>query len=323
MNIPLLIPCFNQLTYLRNLINWFRFYSRSDIYILDNASSYPHLLEYFEHIHGQDNIHVVRFKENEGAYNLRGLIDERIAKAHEYYIISDPDIMPHPSVPADFLNILIHCIDNLGYHHAGFCLKIDDLPEYIENKALILNNENLFWQDIVMVECNGRKYKAYKAPIDTTFALYRSDKGWEKPLRPEWNNSLRIFDAFHLPWYIDPNNINDEMDFYFRTARGPISIYGKAYDLFANYRPSQYVRLHITQEINKALNDPDFVDGFCKYLSQTNQELLKAFIETNSSKSMHDINNDLMSKLSKEVMSFMSEYLLKKVAQEEIKVKRL
>lgn len=317
MNIPLLIPCFNQLTYLRNLINWFRFYSQSDIYILDNASSYPPLLQYFSCIHGQDNVQVVRFERNEGSDNLRNLIDGRISKAYEYYIISDPDVMPHPSVPVDFLDVFRHCIDNLGYHHVGFSLKIDDLPEYIENKALILNAEAPYWRKTITIRYGGRNYSAYEAPIDTTFALYKADEGWEKPLRPEWHNSLRIFEAFHLPWYIDPQRINDEMDFYFKTARGPISMSGKAYDLYANYRPSKYIRLHVTNEIAKALGDTHFMNEFCKYLSLKNLELLNVLAEINEPKSAHRISDDLMGKLSNEVLMFMREYIFRKSEKEE------
>jgi hypothetical protein len=319
MNIPLLIPCFNQLTYLRNLINWFRFYSKGDIYILDNASSSPPLLQYLSQVHGNDNIHVVRFQYNEGSDNLRSLIDQKISKAYKYYIISDPDIMPHPSVPMDFLDVFRHCIDNLGYHHAGFCLKIDDLPEHIENRTLILNAEGPYWKEPVTIIYAGRSYRSYKAPIDTTFALYRADKGWEKPIRPEWNNSLRIFEAFHLPWYIDPHKINDEMDYYFRTARGPISIYGKTYDLFANYRPSAYIRLHITNEITRALEDATFVKEFAGYLSKKDRELLRVLADMKEANPLNYMNNDLMSRFSGEVLIFMREYIFTKAEQEEQK----
>jgi len=99
MNIPLLIPSFNQLTYLQNLINWFRFFYKNDIWILDNASSYPPLLEYLSYIDGKDNTQVIRFKYNEGRINLKHIIDEQISKKYEYYVISDPDIMPYRKLP--------------------------------------------------------------------------------------------------------------------------------------------------------------------------------------------------------------------------------
>jgi hypothetical protein len=320
MNIPLLIPCYNQLTYLRNLINWFRFYSNSDIYILDNASSYLPLVQYLSCIHGQDNIHVVKFQSNQGSANLKILISERIAKSYEYYIISDPDIMPHPSVPQDFLDIFRHCIDNLGYHHVGFCLKIDDLPDFIENKASIIKNEAHFWQDSVIITYDGRNYKAYKAPIDTTFALYRSDMGWTKPMPPEWwNNSLRIFEAFHLPWYLDPKAINDEMDYYFKIAKGPISIQGKMHELFTNYRPVKYVRQHLTDEIANALDNTDFVNELNKYLGQKDQKLLKTFSKIKESKSVRHLMDNAASELTSEILFFMRLYIYRQSAQEKTK----
>jgi hypothetical protein len=207
-------------------------------------------------------------------------------------------------------------MDNFGYHHAGFCLKIDDLPDYIENKASILKNESHFWQDAVTITYDGRNYKAYKAPIDTTFALYRSDTGWKKPMPPEWwNNSLRIFEAFHLPWYLDPKAINDEMDFYFRTAKGPISIHGKIHELFTNYRPLKYVRQHLADEIAKALNNAEFVSELYNYLSQKDQELLKTLAKARESKSLNHLMDNDASKLTNEILFFMRLYVFKQSSQ--------
>jgi len=225
--------------------------------------------------------------------------------------------MPHPSVPHDFLSVLRHCIDNVGYHHVGFCLKIDDLPDYIENKASILKNEAYFWREAVTITYGTRNYKAYRAPIDTTFALYKSGTGWTKPMPPEWwNNSLRIFEAFHLPWYLDPKAINDEMDFFFKTAKGPISIQGKIHELFTNYRPVKYVWQHLTDEIAKALDNEDFANALYKYLSQKDQELLKTIIEIRESKSINCLMDNAASELTSEILFFMRLYIYRQSAQE-------
>jgi hypothetical protein len=240
MNIPLLIPTFNQLTYLRNLTNWFHYYyPQNDIFILDNFSSSPQLLEYYSQINGRENINVINFPYNNGAANLRWFINERIINHYKYFIISDPDIMPHPSSPMNFVDIFRYCIDILGYHHVGFCLKIDDLPAYIENKDKIIKTELPHWQNAISITYNEKSYKAYKAPIDTTFALYKSQNGWETPTRKEWwENSLRILDAFHLGWYVDFNNINEEIDYYFKTAKFQNSWDADA--LYNTYRPVKY-----------------------------------------------------------------------------------
>ncbi|MBM4145220.1 MAG: hypothetical protein FJ240_02945 [Nitrospira sp.] len=240
INIPLIIPCFNQLTYLRNLINWFRYYHpKNDIFVLDNASSYAPLLEYLSSVYEKDNIYVFRFGHNEGMRNLSWLVHEQIEKKYEYYIVSDPDIMPHPSTPMNFLEVYKFCIDNLGYHHAGFCLKIDDLPIYIEDREKIIQHESQFWQNPVQIMYEGLNYQAYNAPIDTTFALYKNSRLWTgNKAFTDWENSLRMFEAFHLGWYIDPNNINEEMDYYFRTA-----CYGTSADkrrLSNTNRPKKY-----------------------------------------------------------------------------------
>jgi hypothetical protein len=247
MNSPLLIPSFNQLTYLRNLINWFHYYyPKNDIFILDNFSSYPPLLEFYSHIQGKNNITVVSFPLNNGAANLRWLINEQILKRYEYFIISDPDIMPHPATPMNFLDIFRYCIDNLGYHHCGFCLKIDDLPGYLEERDMIIKHEAAFWLNTVDVPYEGISHRAYRASIDTTFALYKSNLGWETPMRNDWwENSLRIFEAFHLGWYVNPRNPNDEMDFYFRTAK--FKTFGDPDALYNNYHPRKYASLDCSE----------------------------------------------------------------------------
>ena len=217
MNVPLLIPCFNQLTFTRNLVNWYRYYRpHDDIFILDQASSYPPLLKWYEKLKGESGIEVVRFWENKAKTHLKWMIEGTIAPRHRYYIISDPDVMPSPPTPPDFVDAFISLVES-GYHHAGFCLKVDDIPVragLMRDMAMELEKD--FWKSPVPFQWHGNSYVGYRAPIDTTFALYKSSCGWEGPMRPEWwHNSIRMFDAYHLGWYVDAENPGEEMSFYF------------------------------------------------------------------------------------------------------------
>ena len=103
---PLIIPNFNQLTYLKNLINWWRWYSNDPIYIIDNGSYYPPLIEYYKTCDAK----VINYKENSAHKNLMDFCSDLKS---EYYCISDPDIMPHPGTPFDFLEIYKYCLDNI------------------------------------------------------------------------------------------------------------------------------------------------------------------------------------------------------------------
>ena len=233
MNVPLLIPSFNQLTFLRNLVNWYQYYRPGDdIWILDQASDHAPLLEWYDTVHGKHGVHVVRFKENRAKLNLKTFIGEHKAE-YPYYIISDPDIMPHPAVPRTFVDAFRHLIDEKGFHHVGFCLRISDLPVWLPDSTRdgIMKMESQYWHsngwvtaghwcNPVAVSWEGRDYTGYRTPIDTTFAMYRSSEGWESPMRDEWwNNALRVFDAFHLGWYMDPNDCGAEMDHYYRSCK--------------------------------------------------------------------------------------------------------
>lgn len=244
-NIPLIIPVFNQLTYLINIINWWRwYYPQNMIYILDNGSDYLPLRHAYKNWYGENKISIVMCSENDMAKNLKRFLDDsRHFVAHEkfqYYAVSDPDIMPHPGTPPNFLDIFRHAIENCGFHHAGFGLITHDLPDFLEDKATVLSNESEVLTKPASITYEGKTYSGFNAPIDTTFALYkRSNGGWHAPQGPEsWSNSLRLFQAFHLGWYLHPQMLNEEMRHYFATAKfrdlGPVSA-GKN-----NYRPKQY-----------------------------------------------------------------------------------
>jgi len=244
MNIPLLIPNHNQFTYLKNLINWFKwYYPNNAIFIIDNASDYPPLLKFYEEGNKKD-FYIFRYEQNDCATNLRKTIDFLTTnhKEIEYYIISDPDIMPHPNTPPNFLEVFKYAIDNYGFHRAGFGLITDELPDYLHQKSSIVENEKGLLSVPNHIDMGGMIYKGFKAPIDTTFCLYKvSNGGWTAPMNgKDWSNCLRLFNAFHFGWYIHPDYVNAEMDNYFRTSNyrdgSPISA-GKN-----NCRPAKYVK---------------------------------------------------------------------------------
>lgn len=236
-NIPLIIPVYNQLTYLKNLINWFRWYApENPIYIVDNRSTYQPLLDFYKK--GLDEkLHI--YSENTFIPNMTDFIQRFIKTKYEFYIISDPDIMPHPSIPGNFIEILKGYIENHGFHRAGFNLIIDDLPDNLHQKEMIINNEKEFLKNQVT---SFGSFPGYKAPIDTTFCMYTTkNSGWHAPMNgKDWGNCLRIFKAFHLGWNIDADHLNDEMKNYFETSR--YRVIGEASAGANNNRPAIYCK---------------------------------------------------------------------------------
>jgi len=236
-NIPIIIPVFNQLTYLKNIINWWKwYYPENPIVIVDNGSTYEPLLEYYGKLNGEALIYMR--EENNCIDNLRAVIQNFIGT--DYYVISDPDIMPHPNTPANFLEIFKKAIDVDGFHRAGFGLITSDLPEWLNERAMIIGNEAELKSNPVNIDFDGKWYAGFKAPIDTTFCLYKkSNGGWSAPMNgKDWGNCLRIFDAFHLGWYQHPVIVNSEMDFYFKNAKYRVP--GEPSAGKNNNRPEQY-----------------------------------------------------------------------------------
>jgi len=224
-DIPLIIPVFNQPTYLRNLITWFKFYyPHNPVFVVDNASTSDEVNLVTNSFHSiYPDVCYFPFEENDCAKNLRSIIDimnnEYPSDHSDYYIISDPDIMPHPNTPPKFLEEFKRWID-AGYHRAGFGLITDDLPHYLNNREEIIFNEKQLLVG-TSLERNEYGFECYRAPLDTTFCMYSSKNGgWYSPMSGEdWSRSIRVFNAFHLPWYLDKNNLNKEMTEYFSTCR--------------------------------------------------------------------------------------------------------
>lgn len=236
--IPLVILNFNQLTYLKNLINKFRwYYPENPIVILDNGSDATGMFRLYKHLTDSDfNIRVVECGVNDCPSNLRKFLQEN---TFEYYILSDPDIDIQPSTPSNFIEIFKAQIDLHNYHRVGFGLKTSDIPDWNHEKAMIVQNETELIGEPVF---HSHGFPCYKAPIDTTFCLYKaSNGGWSAPMDgANWSNCLRMFEAVHLGWYIDPDHVNAEMDYYFKTAKYRVP--GEISAGVNNNRPTNYIK---------------------------------------------------------------------------------
>lgn len=224
-NIPLIIPSFNQLSYLINLINWWNYYTGGNqVFVIDNNSNYKPLLRFLKNVRKMfPNVEVVICPVNNLGDNLRKFIDERIKPGgYKYYCISNPDIMPCPSTPENFLEIFQYIIENYGFHRVGFALKLNDIPDYVDNYQDILKRQKGFYdnKNKCIITYMSHAYKGYKAAIDLTFAMYTTkNTGWQYPMnRIHFANALRIFQAFHLAWYIHPHTRIKEHEAYFKNA---------------------------------------------------------------------------------------------------------
>ena len=206
--IPIFILSFNRLSYLKKIIRYLEKCGYTNIYIIDNMSTFPPLIEYYKTI----PYNIIYLNENLGhlAFWKSKLFDKY---RNNFYVLTDPDVLPIEDCPNDFLEKFFYCLKKYPFmRKVGFSLKIDDLP-----------SDTIFFKDIYNWEKQFYNYpinnsKLYYAPIDTTFALYLPDK-FCKGI--EYSRAIRTaypYTARHLPWYKKINELAEE-DFYYSNKK--------------------------------------------------------------------------------------------------------
>lgn len=202
-HIPIIINNRNRLTYLKQLIAFLENHDYKNIYIIDNASTFPDLLNYYT----ECPYKVFRLNKNMGYLALwKTTIYKQFIK--NYYVYTDPDILPIEDCPDDFLEVFRKAmLLDKDLYKVGFSLKIDDLPDTYAYK-----NEVIAWESQFHNERVSPLF--YKADIDTTFALYRPWFKGGSNQNMKMYRSAAPYSARHLPWYIDLNNMSLEDRFY-------------------------------------------------------------------------------------------------------------
>lgn len=202
--IPIIINNYNRLTTLKKLVSDLENRGYSNIHIIDNKSTYPPLLEYYETC----NHKVYKLKKNIGFKALwkSGLWYKFI---RGYYCYTDSDLSLVEDCPNNFMEVFYKLLKKYPeVFKVGFSLKIDDLPDHYHRKQEVIEWESRFYQ----IE---KEKNTFIAPIDTTFALYRpfarrgKRDGSDEILRAGWP-----FQCRHLPWYVNSANPSEEESFY-------------------------------------------------------------------------------------------------------------
>ncbi len=198
---PVIITVRDRLSCLKQLLSWLEGMGQNEIWLCDNASTFPPLVEFLKTT--KHNVVYNNFNLGHRAPWLSGLVP-KLGK-EKYFIISDPDVVPDKNTPSDVFKLFEHVLHtNPKVDKVGFSLQINDLPDHFIHKSDVITWETQFWQNIY--------YPGYyTAPIDTTFAMYRPGSGHQN------GNSLRSappYTARHLPWYQDSANLSEEDAYY-------------------------------------------------------------------------------------------------------------
>ncbi len=219
-DIPVFIPSFNNPTHLRKMIAQLMRIGFRSLTIIDNGSKFPPLVDYLDSI--AQTHEVIRKPTNEGP---RHIVRDPVfyEQLPQYFCLTDPDLEFNPELPADFL---AHLIEIISRHHigkAGFALDIS-APERMRDERFQIAGESYriweweaqFWK--TPLPADETPDLAYRALIDTTFALY--NKAFLQIDHPY--EAIRVagrYTARHLPWYRDEQLPPDEAAFYRATSQ--------------------------------------------------------------------------------------------------------
>ena len=209
-SVPIFIISYNRLNCLRRLIGWLEGNGNTNIIIVDNASTYPPLLEYLDSL----PYRVVRLNENKGYLAVWecGLFADILDK--QYFVVTDPDVLPSETCPDDAMMCFYNkLMEHQDITKCGFSLLIDDIPSNYPLRQSVVSLEKRYWEK-PLPDGSG-----YVAPIDTTFALYRPGI---TPQEPRWLNAIRLappYAARHLPWYESAEKDDAESAFYRKVCK--------------------------------------------------------------------------------------------------------
>lgn len=211
MQASIYIICRDRLEPLRSLVSWFERAGQDRIFLVDNDSSYPPLLDYYASTPHE----VVRLGKNLGHRSPweAGLV----TGLREPYVVTDPDVIPDERCPLDAIDRLGELLArHPGRVKVGLGLRIDDLPGRYKFAREVRRWEAQFWD-------RELGPGVYDAAVDTTFALYRP--GVPFALEPSLRTGAPYL-ARHQPWYADSANPTDEELYYRNRCRPDVANWG-------------------------------------------------------------------------------------------------
>lgn len=204
---PVYVNVFNRLTTTRRLCDQIAALDNAVPIIVDNNSTWEPLLEWYK----QCPFEVIRLSENLG-HHAPWKCGATARPNDGCYCVTDCDL-DLQGVPSDLIGRLREPLTSWRNPpvKSGVALRIDDLPVW---QTQVKAWESRFWKSKV------DRFR-YWAPIDTTLAMYRSntpDSIATKVVGVRAVRSAGPYTARHMPWYLDPANLDEENANYFATA---------------------------------------------------------------------------------------------------------
>lgn len=216
---PVIINNFNRITTTKAMVEYLWRYGYNNIYILDNVSSFPPLLQWYDEVKEKVKIEYLPHNMMQNAIfdYQNGAFLQQFQGKRDWIAYTDSDLTLNPKMPYFFIGELIRLATKWGFKKAGLALQIDDLPDTPwghKNKTW----EEKFWTDTLEED-------VYNAQLDTTFSIWN-------PVTPLTFSALRVggdYTARHEPWYSDFSKLNEEEEYFLKEAH-PYSTYKRFYD---------------------------------------------------------------------------------------------
>lgn len=186
----------------RPLVEWLNAAKMLDVTVIDNASTYEPLLEYYKDIPAK----VWRLEKNVGPWVFwnNGYHESQNLP----YVVADGDCVPAEGCPKDLIRKMAEVMARENALKVGAGIKTDNLPECYAKRDAVLRHEEQF-----SLECHRMPAgDAFDALIDTTMAIYPA-----KSYFPDWCRHFRLAEPYvieHRPWYSDTEHPTEEEIFY-------------------------------------------------------------------------------------------------------------
>ncbi len=220
---PILIPTFNNPTYLRLMLEQLKRLNWTEIVILDGGSTFPEMSRLLDVL--AKEIEVIILSKNPGPRFFSTELDF-YKQLPEVFCVSDPDLQFNSNLPSNFLGEMLGISEKFKIGKVGFALDISSELKFKESKYLlegkpktIREYEKQYWSNKVDELSDGSP--VYIAPIDTTFAIYnkryfKANESFDRALRVGGN-----YAAVHVPWLIeDLLSIEEKLFYKLRNTAG-------------------------------------------------------------------------------------------------------
>ena len=228
-DVPVVVPCFNNPTYTARMVSQLRRLGFRRIVLTDGGSTYPPMRDLLNA--PGEAVSVVLLSENPGPRHVF-LDPVTFAALPRHFCVTDPDLAFNPAMPVDFLDDLAALSARERVGKAGLALDLSD-REAMRDEPIQIGErtwqiwewEEQFWRDELPPLRRGGD-PVYRAPVDTTFALY--DKTFFDP--DHFLEAVRVAGRFtcrHLPWYRARELSEEEERFYRSTQSGSYYLGGE------------------------------------------------------------------------------------------------